>query len=1064
MPVQYVNSGTEGSAASGNITLGAPASPVNGDVWIAVVHSSDQVAHTFTDWTQIVQGNGGGTTSRLSVWFFRYNGSTPNLIVGHTGGQSPIGGIAAYRGVKSTGNPYDVAGTVAGGTDASLEHTAISTTVTGCMILACNGSADDNNRSTLPTDYRARFEDTAASTQNCFQTTAGTPDGSVALHDKIQAATGTTGTVTDTQAASDPWAAVLVALAPEPVGQVTETDTAQAITRVKSNVLGQPSVTNAAQAVAWAPKRRLAGQVSETETVGTPATLTDNTQVFRHRGGSSVGNGYVLNVTESEIGDVCNVTSQNASQTTIQIDPLATTNATVYAALASATYIEATVSNGSLYAGSGGTFSGGVRSITPVKSRTVEQASSSAAAAQAISSKKTALVGGRSTATKLLNEEDAVDRTSYTTSSISPVARKFYLVWVHNFRVISPTIPTLSGNGISWSQVATATYNGATARGTLFCGMSNGTPTAGSITINFSGATQTYCQWQVVEVDNVDNAGLNPVVSSTSNSTESGTSLTLILTPSSTLNSVLAFGSTPNLPSYTPESGFTELNDALGETCVFRAYGNDGTVLIDPSGTNPIIGIAVEIRTGSCALEIDAAQVVTWAPKIRLVSTIAEADTSQAVVTVKSHVLVQVDEVDAADTIAEPAGITEIVGLASEADASQVTTARKTQVVVQSSEADSAQGATSSKVLQFAQSTEVDSAQAATAKKTVSVVQSSETDFAGTTTWAPKNRLVAQAGEADSSQATTARKAKAVDQSAEADSAGATAWAPKNRLVSAPSTLDASQAFSSRKSLTTVQSTEADSSATVSSRKTKQVVQVQEADAAQPVARAYLVPVVQVQETDAAQATSSAKRKLVDFGVEVDEAQTISVRGRVASVFEVDSASSVSSRKTSSVSPSTESDLAQGAAPDKRRTVLASAEADSSAAFSVRRRYSVASSPEVDFVQVVTSRKTLAVSSCTEADAAQATTGRKAKGLGQVVEVDSSLSLGEDLVAVVSRAIESDAAFSVTPLGGEGSAVVVERLDLVGIVSSGGDGGALTGSVTSSVAEPVGSVTSVGES
>lgn len=80
MAISYVNSGAEGSAASGNITLGAPSSPQNNDVWIAVVHSSDQAAHTFTDWTQIVQGNGGGTTSRLSVWYHRYAGSTPNLL------------------------------------------------------------------------------------------------------------------------------------------------------------------------------------------------------------------------------------------------------------------------------------------------------------------------------------------------------------------------------------------------------------------------------------------------------------------------------------------------------------------------------------------------------------------------------------------------------------------------------------------------------------------------------------------------------------------------------------------------------------------------------------------------------------------------------------------------------------------------------------------------------------------------------------------------------------------------------------------------------------------------
>ena len=216
--IQVVGVGAEGSAASGNITLGAPASPVNNDIWIAVVHSSDQVAHTFTDWTQIFQANGGGTTSRLSVWYFRYAGSTPNLIVTHTAGQTPIGGIVAFRGCKTSGSPVNTTGSGGAGTDASIEHTAITPGVNNCMILACNGSADDNARSTLPANYIPALEDTTAAIQNCYISTAGTPDGSAALHYLLQTTAASTGTVTDTQAAADAWASVLVALEPAAAG------------------------------------------------------------------------------------------------------------------------------------------------------------------------------------------------------------------------------------------------------------------------------------------------------------------------------------------------------------------------------------------------------------------------------------------------------------------------------------------------------------------------------------------------------------------------------------------------------------------------------------------------------------------------------------------------------------------------------------------------------------------------------------------------------------------------------------------------------------------------------
>jgi len=220
MAITFLNAGAEGSAASGNITLGAPASPQTNDVWIAVVHSTDQVAHSFADWTQIYQGNGGGTTSRLSVWYFRYAGSTPNLVVTHAAGQSPIGGISAFRGCKAASSPVNVTGSGGAGTDASIELTEITTTKDGCMILACDGSADDNNRSTLPTGFTACFEDTAGGTQSCYQTTAGNPDGSVACHRLLQASQGPTGALTDTQAAGDAWASVLLAL--EPAGTLHE--------------------------------------------------------------------------------------------------------------------------------------------------------------------------------------------------------------------------------------------------------------------------------------------------------------------------------------------------------------------------------------------------------------------------------------------------------------------------------------------------------------------------------------------------------------------------------------------------------------------------------------------------------------------------------------------------------------------------------------------------------------------------------------------------------------------------------------------------------------------------
>jgi len=212
----FVNAGAEGAVASGNVTLGAPASPITNDIWIATIHSRDQVAHSIaTDWTQIFQANGGGTTSRLSVWYFRYAGSTPALVWTHTAGDNCIGGISAWRGLKTTGSPVDATGLGTGGagTDASIEITGVTPTVANCMLLSIDGAGDDNARSTLPTGFANCFVDAAT---RAYVSTLGL-DGSVATHFR-KWTTGATGNFVDTMVAADPWASVLIALEPASAG------------------------------------------------------------------------------------------------------------------------------------------------------------------------------------------------------------------------------------------------------------------------------------------------------------------------------------------------------------------------------------------------------------------------------------------------------------------------------------------------------------------------------------------------------------------------------------------------------------------------------------------------------------------------------------------------------------------------------------------------------------------------------------------------------------------------------------------------------------------------------
>jgi hypothetical protein len=210
----FVAAGTAGAAASGNITPGTPGATdphdleVN-DIVVMAYHGSDQVAVTVPGaWTQIVQGNGGGTTSRLGVWWLRYaGGAFPSALITHASGQSPIAGIATFRNCPTSGTPF-TAGTIAAGTVANIDHNGITPGGTAnALLLAINGSADDNAR-TLLAGYTNVFQNAS---NNAFITALGTPDGSVSMFFK-SVPLSATGTITVAQAAADPWASVLVAL------------------------------------------------------------------------------------------------------------------------------------------------------------------------------------------------------------------------------------------------------------------------------------------------------------------------------------------------------------------------------------------------------------------------------------------------------------------------------------------------------------------------------------------------------------------------------------------------------------------------------------------------------------------------------------------------------------------------------------------------------------------------------------------------------------------------------------------------------------------------------------
>lgn len=203
--------------------------------------------------------------------------------------------------------------------------------------------------------------------------------------------------------------------------------------------------------------------------------------------------------------------------------------------------------------------------------------------------------------------------TSYATASVTPTANRLVLVAVHSANQNeTPGTPTLSGNGLTYVQVATVLFDTIAApdgRLTLFRAM-GAAPSAGAITISFT-ANQDGANWSVVECSGTDTGGTNgsaAVVQSATNRTNSASSLTVTLA---------AFGSTDNATygafaigatqALVQGTGFTEIHEVQSSDTPARStmteWRNDNDTSVDGSwaSLNTAAGIAIEIKAAAAA-------------------------------------------------------------------------------------------------------------------------------------------------------------------------------------------------------------------------------------------------------------------------------------------------------------------------------------------------------------------------------------------------------------------------------------------------------------------------------
>lgn len=202
--------------------------------------------------------------------------------------------------------------------------------------------------------------------------------------------------------------------------------------------------------------------------------------------------------------------------------------------------------------------------------------------------------------TLLEHSNNDANQNSYITGSVSPGANYLILVTVLS-RASSGTtnIPTLTGNGLTYVQVATKITSDNTNRITIFRAMGSA-PTAGAITIDFAIQTQLYCHWDVTHVTPVDTSGTNGsgavLQSATASDETTNTTLLITLAAFASANNA-AYGSFRAGNTVTPGSGFTELGETSGETIMQSEYKiNDNTVDASWASTSSFaIGIALEV-------------------------------------------------------------------------------------------------------------------------------------------------------------------------------------------------------------------------------------------------------------------------------------------------------------------------------------------------------------------------------------------------------------------------------------------------------------------------------------
>ena len=163
---------------------------------------------------------------------------------------------------------------------------------------------------------------------------------------------------------------------------------------------------------------------------------------------------------------------------------------------------------------------------------------------------------------------DNVDRTSYATASWTPPTSGLILVGIWSRNAAGPNTPTVSGNGITWTEVLSQLH-ATVLRYTLFAALAAGS-SAGATTFDFAGQTQLLGIATFFHADGVDLSGgvagaIVQSVAATHISTNSAPTVTLAAAGHADNRPILIAGVDSNTTP-TPRANWTEVDVLAGTT------------------------------------------------------------------------------------------------------------------------------------------------------------------------------------------------------------------------------------------------------------------------------------------------------------------------------------------------------------------------------------------------------------------------------------------------------------------------------------------------------------------